>query len=369
MASVSFYNLIPGLRGVHRRTRGRKDIVIAVLDGPADLSCNGLSDASVHCLTTSFASGVPSNGFMTRHGTHVTSVIFGTENGPIQGIAPNCKGLLIPVYSDGEAGPTPQRDLARAIDMAIDAGAHILNISGGQLSENGEADLSLVRAIERANKSGALIVAAAGNDGCRCLHVPAALKRVLAVGAFGRDGKPMAFSNWGDVYGEQGILAPGESIPGLAPGSQVVHFTGTSFAAPLVTGVAALLCAIQAERGDPVNPQRVRRILLKTAHLSREAGDRRPYLRGSLNLEAAQKALAGVDFPINPSRFFSLGSVYPFQNGNEQHGLEPQQNLAAKFGYSAEMENSAFGDLPYRDDFVGKHFSVTQSGVKRWSSV
>ena len=58
-----------------------------------------------------------------------------------------------------------------------------------------------------------LVVAAAGNDGCACLHVPAAVPSVLAVGA---DGKPLETSNWGEAYRSNGILAPyriGESVP------------------------------------------------------------------------------------------------------------------------------------------------------------
>ena len=65
---------------------------------------------------------------------------------------------------------------------------------------------------------GVLIVAAGGNDGCECLHVPAALPNVIAVGAMDANGRPLEFSNWGELYRQQGVLAPGENILGAVPG-------------------------------------------------------------------------------------------------------------------------------------------------------
>lgn len=110
-----------------------------------------------------------------------------------------------------------------------------------------------------------LLIAAAGNDGCECLHVPAALPHVLAVGAMDARGHPLDFSNWGDRYQHQGLLAPGENILGAKPGGGTERLNGTSFAAPIVSGVAALLLSEQVRRGDPPDPQRVRQLLLQSA--------------------------------------------------------------------------------------------------------
>jgi subtilisin family serine protease len=71
---------------------------------------------------------------MADHGTHVTSVIFGQPGSAVRGIAPDCRGLLVPVFSDRRPGQLSQLDLARAIEQAVDKGAHIINISGGELS-------------------------------------------------------------------------------------------------------------------------------------------------------------------------------------------------------------------------------------------
>src|SRR5262249_19174717 len=125
-------------------------------------------------------------------------------------------GYIAPVFSDSRPGPASQLDLARAINRAVDEGTHVINISGGELSDNGEGEPALTNAISNCKDHGTLVVAAAGNDSCRCLHVPAALPSVLAVGAMDSQGRPLDSSNWGDLYQNQGILAPGEDMLGAA---------------------------------------------------------------------------------------------------------------------------------------------------------
>ena len=140
-------------------------------------------------------------------------------------------------------------DLARAINQAVEAGGHVINISAGELSNNGEADPMLVNAVRNCHDQGVLIVAAAGNDSCRCLHVPAAIPTALAVGAADQDGLPLASSNWGDAYQDQGVVAPGLDMVGAAPAGGLALKSGTSFATPVVTGVVGLLLSLQRKYG------------------------------------------------------------------------------------------------------------------------
>ncbi|NEO31892.1 MAG: S8 family serine peptidase [Symploca sp. SIO3C6] len=187
--------------------------------------------------------GIADQGPASRHGTHIASVIFGQHGGSITGIAPGCRGLIVPVFSDngGDSIVAAQQvDLARAITQAVEAGANVINISGGQLTSSGEASQWLLNAVQDCFDNNENIVAAAGNDGCQCLHIPAAMPTVLAVGAMNAQGLPFDLSNWGDAYQTQGILAPGENILGAVPGGGIARKSGTSFAAPIVSGSVAL---------------------------------------------------------------------------------------------------------------------------------
>jgi cyanobactin maturation PatA/PatG family protease len=198
------------------------------------------------------------------------------------------------VFSDNHTGSLSQLDLARAINQAVEQGAHVINISGGQLAQTAEADPMLANAVRFCNDNGVLIVAAAGNNGCPCLHIPAALPSVLAVGAMNAQGLPFDFSNWGDTYQTQGILAPGENILGAAPGGGTALKSGTSFATPIVSGIVALLLSLQLQRGEPPNPHAVRDAILKSALPCNPetAEDCRRFLRGNLNISGAHALIA-----------------------------------------------------------------------------
>lgn len=273
---------------------GHASVRVAVLDGYADLSHSCFRGSDISLLNSLVASDASPSSESATHGTHVASVLFGQHDSEVQGMAPNCSGLIIPIYSNRSLSAS-QLDLARAIEMAADHGAHVINISGGQLTDFGEADVWLHNAIRLCCDRNILVVAAAGNDGCECLHVPAALPNVLAVGALDRQGNPMNFSNWSDHYEAGGVMAPGEQILGAKPGGGTVRASGTSFATPLVSGAAALLLSLQASRGDEPDPLAIRQLLLDTALPCDGAGseDSSRCLAGKLNLPGAFDVLTG----------------------------------------------------------------------------
>ena len=249
--SVTNAAAIPGLEELWAETLGDSRICVAVLDGPVDQSHPSLAAATLTRLET-LVPGVADEGPASRHGTHVASVIFGQHDGPVKGMAPRCRGLVIPVFGDGDKetlAPCSQLDLARAISQAVQQGAHVINISGGELTPSGTAHPLLADAVRNCAEQGVLIVAAAGNEGCACLHAPGALPSVLAVGAMNAQGEPLTFSNWGAQYQTQGILAHGQDILGASPGGGTVTNSGTSYATPIVSGIAALLLSLQYKRG------------------------------------------------------------------------------------------------------------------------
>ncbi|MBW4620753.1 MAG: PatA/PatG family cyanobactin maturation protease [Cyanosarcina radialis HA8281-LM2] len=282
--------ILPQLKSLWNESLGVTDVCIAVLDGPVDQSHPCFKRANLTRLPT-LVSGVADRGSASQHGTHVASVIFGRHDSPIRGIAPNCRGLIVPVFADGRDGlaPCSQIDLARAITQAVDRGANVINISGGQLAASAESDKLLANAVRLCQENNVLIVAAAGNDGCDCLHVPAALESVLAVGAMDVRGHPIEFSNWGEAYQSHGILALGENILGAIPGGGTAAKTGTSFATPIVSGIVALLLSIQLQQGEKPDPHAIRDALLQSAlSCDRSNGlDRRRCLVGTLNISGA----------------------------------------------------------------------------------
>src|SRR5262249_1117201 len=162
---------LEGLPELWQETLGDPAITVAVLDGPVDLSHPCFVGARLTTLSSAVSASATS-GRMSAHGTHVTSLIFGQPGTPLFAIAPRCSGLIVPIFSDEAPGPTSQVDLARAINTAVEHGAHVINVSGGELSQADDANPMLANAVRRCNEQGVLLVAAAGNDACQCLHVP-----------------------------------------------------------------------------------------------------------------------------------------------------------------------------------------------------
>ncbi|MBU9765514.1 S8 family serine peptidase [Mycobacterium sp. TNTM28] len=270
-------------------------ICVAILDGPVDLSHPCFADAEI-TRADSLVLDEAGTGAMSGHGTHVASVVFGKPDTGALGLAAGCRGLSVPIFTDS-TGRLSQLDLARAIERAMAGGATVINISGGELVERGEPDPLLARTVESCERNGVLIVAAAGNDGCDCLHVPAALPTVLAVGALGRDGTALPSSNFGDRYLVNGVLAPGEAIPGALPGGGIAELTGSSFATPIVSALAALLLSAQRRRGEAIDIDAVRRAVLAAAQpCGSPTADPDPRcLAGILNVHGAHALITQGD--------------------------------------------------------------------------
>jgi cyanobactin maturation PatA/PatG family protease len=293
MGSGGIAPALGGLRALQEESLGDPDVCVAVIDGPVDLSHPCFAGANLRRITT-LVQDPAGRGPMSVHGTHVTSMIFGQPGSSVSGVAPKCRGLILPVFRDIQEGHLPQLDLARAIEQAVQEGAHIINVSGGERSPNGQADTTLQRALRLCAESNVLVVAATGNDGCPCLQVPAALASVLAVGALGKNGEPYEMSNWGDAYRVNGVLAPGEGITGAVPGGGTIALTGSSFATPLVSGVAALLLSIQRRIEGRIDPRAVADAILHTAARCDppDAAECHRYLAGIINISGAHASIS-----------------------------------------------------------------------------
>ncbi len=301
---MSVASLNERFAAVWSATLGDDGICIAVLDGPVDRSHVAFKNARLaaiggQCSTTASVDGVASG-----HGTHVASIIFGQHESPIKGIAPRCSGLLLPIFGnapDGSVLKCTQIELAYAIALAADRGAHIINISGGEFTSTGTVHPILGAVLDRCHEQGVLIVAAAGNDGCDCLHIPAAHPSILAVGAATAAGQPLEWSNWGSQYQGHGLLAMGENVRGAGPSGKITERSGTSSATAIVSGVAGLLMSLDLQQGIKPNGPRIRQILLQSSDPcpSTSPSSCQRYLSGVLNVERAVSLLSEKENVMN----------------------------------------------------------------------
>lgn len=346
----------PGLAGLRGKTRGEPDVRVAILDGPVDLQHPSFRGARLRVVDP-FGAARTTGAAAAGHGTFVTSLIFGGGEGPVSGIAPGCGGILIPIFketADGGIARCSQLDLARAITRAVEEGARIISISAGQFSHGDEAEHYLARAVALCAESNVLIVAAAGNDGCDCVHVPAAVPTVLAIGACDSSGQPLKTSNWGAAYRRQGLLAPGDRLPGAAPGGGTTRKSGTSVATAVVAGVAALLASVQRLAGGTPDMGAIRSALLAGATPCRlnDAAACRPLLAGRLNIDGALSRLKpamarGVTAASEPLTVHSDDHREGFVNMNSDFSETDELDMtpALEFaGVEASADTSDTGD-------------------------
>lgn len=295
-------------------------------------------------------SSVPGSGANTDcdgHGTIVAGLIAARrdpESG-FSGIAPGVSLMSIRQssslwQSQSQQGRTigDTATLAQAINYAVDHGANVINISQAscqvlsQAQSDGVFNQELQTAVFNAYHNNVVVVAAAGNTGeggCQqnapgnptTAVLPAWYSQyVLSVASVGQQGGPSAFSIAGPWVG---VAAPGENITSLDPGvggsglaNQIPQGTsgqngpiqGTSFAAPYVAGLAALILQKFAQEGTPLSAQQVIDRIKETAqHPGGNNGHNDIVGFGLINPDAALNDVlppqtpppAGVHLPAN----------------------------------------------------------------------
>ena len=223
-------------------TRG-KGIRVAVIDTGVD-DTNPQLRGAVDAAAGIDYTGGGSDGTVDEagHGTKVAGIIAARpRNGTgFVGLAP--EATVIPIRQNDGRHNGEGSTMAAAIDHAIARGAQVINIS--QDTTRPLADDSVLgRAVARAVAEDIVVVASAGNDGRdgrRRSTYPAAFDGVLAVGASDRNNERAPFSQAGDFVG---VAAPGVDIVSTVPGNGQCTDNGTSFSAPYVSGVVALMRA------------------------------------------------------------------------------------------------------------------------------
>nr|WP_058301211.1 S8 family peptidase [Gorillibacterium timonense] len=216
------------------RTVGKKKIIIAILDTGVQRNHPDLKSKLL--AGYNFVSNTTNADDDNGHGTHVAGIAAAATNNRvgIAGMAPNCR--ILPVKVLNAAGTGTTHHIVQGIHYAVDRGARVINMSfTGPIRSKLEAD-----AIRYARKKGVVLIGAAGNDGNTVLCYPAAFPEVIAVAALDRNSRKATFSNYGKWVS---VAAPGVEILSTYTSGSYRMLSGTSMAAPHVSGVAGLLAS------------------------------------------------------------------------------------------------------------------------------
>jgi thermitase len=214
-----------------RSTSGGSGVVVAVLDTGIDKSHEDLYGKVVGEVNFSDS---PVTTDLYGHGTHIAGIIAAnSDNGlGVVGVAPQSQLLNVKVAEDD--GRCQASAIARGIIWAVDNGAEVINIS----IEIREPSAALEAAVNYAWENGAIVIAAAGNEGSQSPVYPAYYENVIAVAATGPDDTRATLSNYGQWVE---VAAPGYDIYSTLPGNDYGYKSGTSFATAYVSGLAAIL--------------------------------------------------------------------------------------------------------------------------------
>ena len=225
-----------------RRTRGSQDVVVAVIDSGIDVDhpefTGRISPLSYNTCTDRV--GIPHVDAINPHGTHVAGIIAAAQDNNFggSGVAPN---VIIMAIKTTDYNSMFTDDVIEGIYYAVDHGADIINISSGS---DGDTNALEQAAIQYAIERGTLVVCSAGNSASNEPHYPAAYPESVAVAAADTRGNRAVYSNYGSYVD---ICAPGSNIVSTIPGGSFKSMSGTSMAAPVIAGVAALIKSIHPE--------------------------------------------------------------------------------------------------------------------------
>lgn len=263
-------------------TKGSDGITVAVIDGGLQADHPDLKGNILQTLNAA-EGGKPVT--VDKQGTHVAGIISASLNNQgIAGIAPNVKLLPIDVFKGKEANVY---DVAAAVNYAADHGADVINLS---LSTPNYSQV-LHDSVGYARSKGAVIVAAAGNDGYDIPEYPAAFESVVSVASTDSRDVRSNFSNYGSTID---ISAPGEGIYSTVTGSGYGLMRGTSMAAPVVSGAAALILS----KNPLLSPDRVSSILMKSTIDLGDKGKDIYFGNGRIDVEMVMK-----NTPVPVDRF------------------------------------------------------------------
>ena len=276
------------------------------------------------------------------HGTSVASIIAGRE-----GIAPRADLISVRVLDGEGAGNSFQ--VAEGIIQAVDQGAQVINMSLGVYE-----DASVLRqAVRYAHNQGVVMVAAAGNDGFDRMSFPAAYSEVLSVTAVDASGRQALFPNQSTAID---FAAPGVGILAAGDDEGTLLFSGTSAAAPFVTG--SLVSLLSGE--NPPTPDAAVKLLSSYLNERGAAGADPLYGAGVLDWDRLRERSTPNLLDVALADIYLPGDVLP---GTTAQVEVTVQNRGTKWVSGAELEVLVGEDEPVR--FTLGSLSPGQSTTRR----
>ncbi len=260
-------------------TTGSGNVLVAVLDTGVDASHPDLA-GKLRTGANTYGDG-SSYADDSGHGTAVAGII-GAQSDNSDGVASVAGGCpILPIRVTGPDGKANSWSIAAGIALAVNRGAKVINISFAPLYDNEV----VLRQARMAWISGCLTVISADNSGRRV--DAGGSDEVLFIGAVDQSDELASFSTSGDFVD---LVAPGVSIYTTKLGGAYGAYSGTSFAAPVASGVAALVWSMNPD----LRPATVRDILLATARDLGQAGWDETFAFGCVDAAPAVELAAQI---------------------------------------------------------------------------
>ena len=223
----------------NNKMKAKKQALLVILDTGVDANHEDLKANYVSIQESS-------DNDPRGHGTHCAGIAAAVSNNQIGIVSVNPNSDFVRISSIkvlNSSGVGSQKRIIDGIIKAADAGADVISMSlGGRSSKSKQKAYD--QAIEYANDKGAIVVVAAGNNGGNAKEIaPANATGVITVTALKQDLSKADFSNHiKDI--KMGISAPGEGIYSTLPNDKYASLNGTSMATPYVSGLVAVMKAI-----------------------------------------------------------------------------------------------------------------------------
>ena len=267
-----------GRSKAHRYATGR-GIRVAVLDGGFDAdhpALMGRMEPGYNCITNDFYASDLGNG-RDDDGDGVIDNAVGHGNfvaGQILWAAPDA--IIVPICVRDDEGWGTTDELMRGLLVAMWMGVDVVNLS---LSEEAANAHHILNILDMMKDQGIAIVVSAGNEGEDRISELAMRRTALAVSAVDRTGRLADFSNYSTFGDPLLICAPGVDLYGPMMHGASGYWSGTSFAAGIVSGGVALL----KQRHPDWQPEQIFEHLRATATQARDEHGR-PIQAGLINL-------------------------------------------------------------------------------------